>query len=117
MMGQIKMPPDPIVYDPPKAIGGEKAMADVVARAMLVESCGAYGDYCRVLDLLRWRGDSKEEVRFTYYFRKPNGTDRDWIYGQGAGHMTPETLVKLLQKAKASPDYGNFGKSLGAISV
>ena len=108
-MGRIIMPPNPISYDPPKSVGGSTQVADITARAMVVEHFGSSGDYCRVVDRLKWRGGG-EEIRFTYYFRKPKGTDTDWIYGQGAGHMSPKTFFKLIKRAKTKPDFGDFGK-------
>lgn len=115
-MGRIIMPPNPIMYPPPKAVGGEIGVADIVGRAMVVEYLGDSGDYCRIIDRLKWRGGG-EEIRFTYYFRKPKGTDKDWIFGQGAGHMNPKTFVKLIKKAKTNPDFGDFGKCLDKINL
>ncbi len=110
------MPPKPIVYPPPKNVGGKPENADITARAMLIEKFDT-GEYCIVLDRLFWRKDGHEELRFTYYYRKKGGTDSDWIFGQGAAHMNPKTLVALIRKAKTNPDWGNFENSLGGISI
>lgn len=111
------MPPKPIHYPPPKAVGGKIQEAEIVGRAMIKESFENWGDYMRILDKIIWKKDGHIELRFCQYYRKPNGGDLDWIFGQGAGHMHPKTLVKLIKKAKEKPDHGDFGDSLNGINV
>ena len=62
----------------------------------------------RVLDLVEWEKDGHKELRFCQYYRKDRGTDKDWIWGQGAGHMSVATFYKLIHKARTKPDYGTF---------
>jgi hypothetical protein len=106
-MGKIKMPPNDIEYPRPKAVGNGKMFAEIIGRAMIQETCPEWGDYMRILDLLLWE-DGDKEIRFCYYYRKPNGTDSDWIFGQGSGHMKVYTFYKLIHKAATEPDHGNF---------
>lgn len=119
-MGRIIMPPNPIYYDSPKAIGKEVWVADILGRAMVTETIRGIGDYRRIIDRLKWREDNSknaEQIRFAYYYRKPNGTENDWVFGQGAGQMTAATLIKLIKKAQTNPDFGNFGSSLNEIKI
>jgi hypothetical protein len=37
---------------------------------------------------------------FLQFYRKPGGTDNDWVYGQGAGHMKLNAFNKFIKKAK-----------------
>ena len=62
----------------------------------------------RILDLVEWQKDGHEEVRFCQFYRKAGGTNKNWIFGQGAGHMKPTTFYKLIYKAATKPDYGTF---------
>ncbi|MFH0714306.1 MAG: hypothetical protein V1847_01705 [Candidatus Diapherotrites archaeon] len=119
-MGRIIMPPNPIYYTPPKAVGGEVLVGTIIGRAMVLEPIEGQGDYYRIIDRVKWddeNSENSENIRFTYFYRKPNGTDTDWVYGQGAGHMTIETLIKLLKKAKTNPDFGTFENKLDKISL
>jgi len=75
---------------------------------MILEKFPKWGDYMRVLDLVKWEEAGHKEIRFCQYYRKAGGTDSDWIFGQGAGHMKVQTFHKLVLKAKTKPDYGNF---------
>ena len=115
-MGSIIHPPRPIRYPPPKSVGGKPHTADIVARACIIEKFDT-GDYCRIIDKLKWRESGDIEIRFTYYYRKYKGNDKDWIYGQGAGHMNPKTLARLIKKAKTKPNFGDFGSSLNKIKI
>lgn len=56
----------------------------------------------RILDLVKWEHGGTE-IRFCQFYRKDKGTNRDWIFGQGAGHMKIKTLKKLIHKAKTKP--------------
>ena len=71
-----------------------------------------FGDYMRILDLVEFQPDSHQkrhrEIRFCQFYRKAGGTNKDWIFGQGAGHMSVKTFYKLIHKAKTEPDYGSF---------
>ena len=107
-MGKIKMPPEKIKYPYPKAVGIGYGVAEILGRAMVKESFPKWGDYMRVLDLVEWKSDGHQEIRFCQYYRKDGGTDTDWIFGQGAGHMKIETFNKLIHKAENNPDYGTF---------
>ena len=107
-MGKIKMPPENICYPHPKAVGPGHEIAKIIGRAMLEESFPKWGDYMRVLDLVEWESDGHREIRFCQYYRKEGGTDTDWFFGQGAGHMKVETFYKLINKAKTKPDFGTF---------
>lgn len=80
---------------------------------MEIERSPKWGDYMRLLDLVEWQKDThhKEphrELRFCQFYRKAAGTDNDWIFGQGAGHMKVATFYKLVLKAMTSPDYDTF---------
>lgn len=107
-MGRIINPPRDICYPYPKAVGKGSSVAKIIGRAMVEENFPGWGDYTRVLDLLGWQNDKHKEIRFCQYYRKSGGTDSDWIFGQGAGHMSSETFYKLIQKAKTNPDYGTL---------
>ncbi|MEK7170441.1 MAG: hypothetical protein AAB767_04080 [Patescibacteria group bacterium] len=107
-MGRILRPPKDLHYPHPKAVGPGYETARIIGRAMCLESFPSWGDYMRVLDLVRWEKDGHKEIRFCQYFRKAGGTDSDWIFGQGAGHMKVETFYELIHKAKTNPDYGVF---------
>ncbi len=107
-MGVIKMPPKDILYPHPKAVGTGYETARIIGRVMLIESFSNWGDYMRIVDLIEWKQDAHKEIRFCQYYRKAGGTDKDWIFGQGAGHMSVETFYKLINKAKTNPDYGSF---------
>ena len=111
-MGKIKMPPSDIKYSFPKSVGKGHSIAIILGRAMIKEHFEGFGDYMRIVDLLEWKKNSKvrkhKEIRFTQYYKKANGNDNDWIYAQGAGHMSIKTFYKLIKKAKENPDYGDF---------
>ena len=75
---------------------------------MVLEKFPKWGDYMRVLDLVKWEKDGHKEIRFCQYYRKAGGRENDWIFGQGAGHMKVQTFYKLIREAKIKPDYGTF---------
>ena len=108
-MGKIRIPPKDIRYPHPKAVGPGYETAKVIGRAMVLEKFPGWGHYMRVLDLIRWEKDGHKEIRFCQYYRKDDGTDNDWIFGQGAGHMKVETFYELIRKAKTDKEhYGTF---------
>ncbi|PIQ68922.1 MAG: hypothetical protein COV91_01480 [Candidatus Taylorbacteria bacterium CG11_big_fil_rev_8_21_14_0_20_46_11] len=112
-MGVIREKPRDIIYPHPKAVGSGKSVGKILGRAMLIERFPKWGDYMRILDLVEWQKDEHhknphKEIRFCQFYRKAGGTDKDWIFGQGAGHMKPETFFKLIHKAITKPDYGTF---------
>ena len=102
------MPPKPIKYPHPKAVGLGYETAKIIGRAMYRESFFKWGSYMRIVDLVQWEKYGHKEIRFCQYYRKTGGTDNDWIFGQGAGHMSVKTFYKLIHKAKTNPDYGTF---------
>lgn len=101
------MPPKPISYPYPKAVGEGHSKAEIIGRAMQIEQFPQWGDYMRILDYVRFEAGHKE-LRFTQYYRKSGGTEKDWVYGQGAGHLSVTTFYSLIKKAKQNPDYGTF---------
>lgn len=104
-MGKISTPPKPIRYPYPKAVGKKGySRGKVLGRVMKIERFKKWGDYMRIIDWIRF-DDGHKELRFTQYYRKPRGTDKDWIYNQGAGHMSSNTFYRLIKKAKADPDF------------
>ncbi|MDO8492364.1 MAG: hypothetical protein Q7S34_01850 [bacterium] len=111
-MGKIKNPPTNIRYPYPKAVGEGFTIGKIIGRAMEIERFSKFGDYMRILDLVELQPDSRQklhkELRFCQFYRRARGTDKDWIFGQGAGHMSVETFYKLIHKAKTKPDYGTF---------
>ena len=106
--GQIRMPPKDIRYPYPKAVGRGYSVGKIIGRAMVLEHFPKWGDYMRILDLVEWQKDGYKEIRFCQFYRKAGGTDENWIFGQGAGHMKPTTFYKLIHKAAIRPDFGNF---------
>lgn len=102
------MPPKDIRYSYPKAVGRGYSVGKIIGRAMLKEHFRKWGDYMRILDLVKWEKDVHKELRFCQFYRKDGGTDNDWIFGQGAGHMKVETFYKLMHKAATNPDCGTF---------
>ena len=102
------MPPRDIRYPYPKAVGKGYSFGKIVGRAMIKESYRNWGDYMRILDLVKWKKDGHKEIRFCQYYRKTGGTNKDWIFGQGAGHMKVKTFEKLINKAINKPDHGTF---------
>ena len=106
-MGQIRMPPSDICYPRPKTVGPGYEKAKIIGRAMIQESFHESGDYMRILDFTQWE-DGHKELRFCYFYRKSGGTENDWIFGQGAGHMKVTTFYDLIRKAANNPDYGDF---------
>lgn len=111
-MGKIKMPPKDIRYPYPKAVGKGYSTAKIIGRAMIKERFDKWGDYMRILDLVEFQPDRHQkchrELRFCQFYRKARSTDNDWIFGQGAGHMSVKTFYNLINKAKTNPDYGDF---------
>jgi hypothetical protein len=120
-MGKIRKPPSDIKYPHPKAVKESctaplcrgYSVGKIVGRATELESFPGWGDYMRVLDLVEWQKDehhekTHKELRFCQFYRKAGGTDNDWIFGQGAGHMKDTTFHKLIEKASTKPDYGTF---------
>lgn len=111
-MGKIKMPPRNIYYPYPKAVGKGFTTGIIIGRAMEIEKFPKFGDYMRILDFVEFQPDQIQkkhrELRFCQFYRKVGGTDKDWIFGQGAGHMSIKTFYKLINKAKTNPDYGTF---------
>jgi hypothetical protein len=80
---------------------------------MEIERFPKWGDYMRVLDLVEFSKDEHhkktlKELRFCQYYRKAGGTKKDWVFGQGAGHMHVTTFYKLIHKAATKPDFGSF---------
>jgi len=106
------MPPNDIDYPYPKAVGKGHTVGKIIGRAMKKEHFPKFGDYMRILDLVELQPDSHQklhtELRFCQFYRKAGGTNKDWIFGQGAGHMSVKTFYKLIHKAKTNPDYGTF---------
>ncbi len=107
------MPPKDINYPHPKAVGRGHSVAKIVGRAMEIERFPGWGDYMRILDLVEWQKDehhkkTHKEFRFCQFYRKAGGTDKNWIFGQGAGHMKDTTFYKLIHKAATKPDHGTF---------
>jgi hypothetical protein len=107
-MGKIAHPPKDICYPEPKAVGLGSSTAKIIGRAMVLEKFPEWGDYMRILDLMKWEHTGHKEIRFCQFYRKAGGTENDWIFGQGAGHMKVQTFYKLIRKAKTKPDYGTF---------
>lgn len=111
-MGKINKKSKDIRYPYPKAVGQGYSIGKIVGRAMEIERFPKFGDYMRILDLVEFQPDSHQElhkeIRFCQFYRRAGGTDKDWIFGQGAGHMSVETFHKLIHKAKTKPDYGTF---------
>lgn len=111
-MGKIREKPGDIHYPYPKAVGEGYSVGKIIGRVMEIEQFPKFGDYMRILDLVEFQPDLHQErhreIRFCQFYRKVNGTDNDWIFGQGAGHMSIETFFKLIHKAKTKPDYGTF---------
>lgn len=109
------MPPKDISYPRPKVVGPGYESARIIGRAMVMERFPKWGDYMRILDLVEWKKDRHKEIRFCQFYRKVGGTDRDWIFGQGAGHMKVATFYKLIRKARTKPDYGTFRNVLDKL--
>ncbi len=106
-MGIIRMPPRPIRYPFPKAVGEGYSKGIVLGRVMENETFKDWGDYMRIIDWIKF-DDGHKELRFTQYYRKSGGSDNDWFYGQGAGHMSQKTFFSLIRKAQSCPDFGTF---------
>lgn len=115
-MGKIIMPPRLIRYPYPKAVGKGFSKAKVLGRVMQIEKFRDWGDYMRIIDWVKFDKGHKE-LRFAQYFRKPKGTDKHWIYGQGAGHMSLKTFYKLIRKAQTKPDYGSFEGAFDSLRI
>lgn len=115
-MGIIKMPPKDIRYPFPKALGKGYSVGTIIGRAMHIERFNNWGDYMRILDWIKFE-DGHKELRFAQFYRKPGGTDKNWIYGQGAGHVKAKTFLKLIRKAKTKPDYGTFEDALDHVYI
>ena|SRR3989338_1874011 len=111
-MGKIIMPPKNIHYPYPKAVGSGYTVGKIIGRAMEMERFPKFGDYMRILDLIDLQPDNRQkrhtELRFCQFYRKAGGSDTDWIFGQGAGHMSVKTFYKLIHKAATKPNYGTF---------
>ncbi len=111
-MGKIREKPKDIRYPYPKAVGRGYSIGKIIGRAMKIEHFSKWGDYMRILDLVEFQPDDHQkrhrELRFCQFYRKAGGTNNDWIFGQGAGHMSVKTFYKLLHKAMTKPDYGTF---------
>ena len=115
-MGKIIMPPRLIRYPKPKAVGKGFTKGKVLGRVMRKERFKNWGDYMRIIDWVEFE-DGHKELRFTQYYRKPNGTNEDWVYGQGAGHMSMKTFNKLIQKAQTKPDHGSFEGAFESLRI
>ncbi len=115
------MPPRDIYYPYPKAVGHGHSVGKVIGRAMEIEFFPKWGDYMRILDLVEFQPDKcqkrHKELRFCQFYRKAGGTDNDWIFGQGAGHMSVETFYKLICRAMTKPDCGTFGDVFGNLTI
>lgn len=111
------MPPNKITYPHPKAVGTGFETAKIIGRAMVIERYPKWGDYMRILDLVEWEKDHHKELRFCQFYRKAKGTDTDWIFGQGAGHMKKETFYKLIKKAKTKPNFGTFEDIFNGLKI
>ena len=111
-MGQINKKPKDIRYPYPKAVGEGYSIGKIIGRARVKEHFPGFGDYMRILDLVEFQPDSHQkrhrEIRFCQFYRKAGGTNKDWIFGQGAGHMSVKTFYKLIHKARTNPDFGTF---------
>jgi hypothetical protein len=124
-MGKIKMPPEPIRYPFPKALGEGYSTGTVLGRVMEIEQIPNWGDYKRIIDWIRFdEAHTRDsvipihyELRFTQYYRKSGGTDNDWVYGQGAGHMSIATFYKLIEKAQTNPDYRTFEGAFDRLKI
>src|SRR3989344_127397 len=120
-MGKIKEKPSDVKYPYPKAVGRGYSTGKIIGRAMSIERFSKWGDYMRILDLIEFQPDKfqkrHKELRFCQFYRKAGGKNNDWIFGQGAGHMSVRTFYKLIHKAKTKPDYGNFNGAFDKIVI
>ena len=116
-MGKIRTPPGLVWYPKPKAVGKGFSKGKVLGRVMQIEKFRDHGDYMRIIDWIEFVDDGHKELRFTQYYRKPNGTDEDWVYGQGAGHMSLRTFYKLIRKAQTKPDCGTFEGAFDRLRI
>src|SRR3989344_168501 len=119
-MGRIIMPPKNIHYPYPKAVGKGYTVGKIIGRAMEIERFPKFGDYMRILDLIELQPDNHQkrhkELRFCQFYRKAGGTNNDWIFGQGAGHMSVKTFYKLIHKATTNKQhYGTFEGAFGKL--
>ena len=55
------MPPRDIRYPYPKAVGKGYSFGKIVGRAMIKESYRNWGDYMRILDLVKWKKDGHKK--------------------------------------------------------
>ncbi|MBI2623650.1 MAG: hypothetical protein HYW65_03695 [Candidatus Liptonbacteria bacterium] len=120
-MGEIRIPPRDVKYPYPKAVGQGHSIGKIIGRAMVIERFSKWGDYMRIVDLVEFQPDEHQkrhkELRFCQFYRRFRGTYNDWIFGQGAGHMSIGTFYKLVHKAMTRPDYGTFGSAFKNLSI
>jgi len=121
ILGKIKKIPKDIPYPYPKAVGQGYSTGKIIGRAMTIERFSRWGDYMRIVDLVEFQPGQLQkrhkEIRFCQFYRKAGGTDSDWIFGQGAGHMSVETFYKLIYKAMTKPDYGSFEDAFSKLII
>lgn len=102
-MGRIREPPKPTRHKTPF---GEWAQGTVVT---WVKECEEYpdSDYMYVLELINWP-EGTESLRFGYYFRRKGSGEKGWIWGQRPAIINPETLKRLIEKARANSKLRKF---------
>ena len=107
-MGKIRRPPKPVVYIPPET--EIPLRGTVVAQEQELE-VGSDGEYMRVLELIEWE-DGREQLRFGYYYRKKGAGENDWIWAKVATNIMPETLRRIIVKAKSNPRFKDTLKGI-----
>lgn len=64
-------------------------------------------DWAYVIEFIKW-DKGGNSLRFGYYFRRKGTGEKGWVWGQRPAIMNPETLKRLIQKAKANSKMSEF---------
>ena len=79
---------------------GSKSIGKVVKEVQETESY-KWGDFCRVIQVIKKDDEPEDLIRFGYYVKDPQASDEKYRWGSQITFIAKKSTVhKLLQKAK-----------------
>ncbi len=79
---------------------GNRMEGLVIKEIQEVESY-EWGDFCRVIQIIKKKGESEDLIRFGYYVKDKGSSDDDYSWGSQTAFISKRsTFNKLIEKAK-----------------
>lgn len=90
--------PRPVYFK--ERIEGNKTEGTVVKEVQEIESY-PWGDFCRVIQIIRKNGEPEDLIRFGYYVKDNGSPDTEYTWGSQTTFISKRsTFDKLIEKAK-----------------